>query len=323
MADISVIIPTYNYARYLPATLDSVFRQTFTDLEVIVVDDGSTDNTKDILQPYIHDERIRYIYQENRGLSAARNTGIRSSQSPFITFLDSDDLFTPRKLEVLRQEFERHPEAGLVYGNHVLWTGQHLYRQPRFPHGQAPSGWILPQLFTHPVMSVPAVLVRRECFDRAGFFDESLTAVEDWDMWMRIAVLYPMYYVNDVVTYVRVHANSMSTNLVNMSRNKLHVQKSVYRHYHQKLLEHFSQSQLDALFGQTYLEYAKHHLLQGKQSIARHYAKIAAGLDRRNLLRLAWLLPATYIPWLVRLVFGWKLRWLQSRDIDPRIVTQP
>ena len=108
MAKVSVIIPTYNRAEYVTHAIDSVLAQTYTDYEIIVVDDGSADNTKDVLLPYM--DRIRYIYQENAGLSAARNTGIKAAKGDWIAFLDSDDEWLPGKLAVQMRAVERHPQ---------------------------------------------------------------------------------------------------------------------------------------------------------------------------------------------------------------------
>ncbi|MCK4819314.1 glycosyltransferase family 2 protein, partial [bacterium] len=106
--NVSVIIPTCNRAEYITQAIDSVLAQTYTDYEIIVVDDGSTDNTKEVMEPYM--DRIRYIYQENAGVSAARNTGIKAAKGDWVAFLDSDDEWLPGKLAVQIRAVERHPQ---------------------------------------------------------------------------------------------------------------------------------------------------------------------------------------------------------------------
>jgi len=116
---VSVIIPAYNQGLYLKEAIQSVLDQTYPNFDLVIVDDGSTDDTAEVVHRF-RDQRIRYIYQENRGLSAARNTGIQHSDGELLTFLDSDDLFFPDKLEVLVAELEQHPEVGFVAGQAVL-----------------------------------------------------------------------------------------------------------------------------------------------------------------------------------------------------------
>ena len=111
---ISVIIPAYNHAKYLSEAIQSVLNQTYQNFEILIVDDGSTDNTRQVVQNYT-DQRIKYIYQENRGLAASRNAGLRVTQGEYVAFLDADDIFLPHKLEVQLDWFEAHPSCGMVF----------------------------------------------------------------------------------------------------------------------------------------------------------------------------------------------------------------
>ncbi|QIT56556.1 glycosyltransferase family 2 protein [Aquisalimonas sp. 2447] len=116
---ISIVTPTFNRAGYLPVAIDSVLAQTFPNLEYLIVDDGSTDNTSDVVNSY-DDERIRYFRQENQGQSVARNVGIENSRGEFVCFLDSDDAWVPEKLQQQLEAFRAHPEAGVVYGDYIF-----------------------------------------------------------------------------------------------------------------------------------------------------------------------------------------------------------
>jgi glycosyltransferase involved in cell wall biosynthesis len=183
MSRVSVIIPAYNQGCFLVSAIESVLAQTYQDFEIVVVDDGSTDNTAEVAQSY-SDPRVRYVYQDNRGLSAARNTGIRHSAGEFLSFLDSDDLFLPEKLELLTAVLDDRSDVGFVAGQ----------AQPIDEQGK-PTG----KLFATPLpengrellngnpLHVGSVLLRREWQERVGFFDESLRSYEDWDMWLRLA----------------------------------------------------------------------------------------------------------------------------------------
>ena len=206
---VSAVIPTYNYARYVAGAVESVLAQSFDDLEIVVVDDGSTDETADTLHPFL--ERIRYIHQEHRGLAAARNTGIRVARGPYVAFLDSDDLWLPEKVSVQISRLDGDPAVGLVYGEAALFTETSPGTTTLHSYwAHHPSGKILPWLVRQNVVPSPTPMVRRQLFDQVGPFDETLSACEDWDMWIRIARVSEFAYVDRVLAKYRVHAANMS-----------------------------------------------------------------------------------------------------------------
>lgn len=207
MSKVSVVVPAYNQAHYLGRAIQSALEQTHRDLEVIVVDDGSTDDTAAVTQGFA-DPRLRYVYQANRGLSAARNSGLRHASGDFVSFLDSDDQFLPRKLELLLAELDRHPEAGLAAGLAI----------PVDPDGQ-PIGQVFDKglpaegaqwLLGNP-LHVGSVLLRRAWQEQVGYFDESLRSYEDWDLWLRLARAgCPMRWVAQPVSLYRFHPAQMT-----------------------------------------------------------------------------------------------------------------
>jgi cellulose synthase/poly-beta-1,6-N-acetylglucosamine synthase-like glycosyltransferase len=208
---VSIVIPAYNAMTYLPDTLASVFQQTFSDFEVLLVDDGSTDSIQTWVAQTVSDRRVRLISQPNQGLSAARNTGITHSQSEYIAFLDADDLWHPTKLAQQVQWLDAHPTVGLIYNQTAQIdsagtpTGRVL--------GSEIAGNILPQMLQRNIIDCPSsVLVRRQCFDRVGLFDRTLRSVEDWDMWIRIAAIYPVAVICKPLVYYRQHPSNMSKN---------------------------------------------------------------------------------------------------------------
>ena len=189
---VSIIIPTFNRGWIIKAAIDSVLAQNFNDYELIVVDDGSTDNTSDLLATYA--EQITCIQQKNRGVSAARNTGIRASHGSLIAFLDSDDYWLPGKLSIQTAFFNANPEAAICQTEEI-WVRNGLRVNPKKKHAK-PSGDIFERSLSLCLVSPSAVMLRRELFDDVGLFDETLPACEDYDMWLRISCRYPVHLID-------------------------------------------------------------------------------------------------------------------------------
>jgi glycosyltransferase involved in cell wall biosynthesis len=202
---VSVVIPTYNYARYVGDAIDSALAQTAPPLEVVVIDDGSTDDTPAVLAKY--GDRIRAIRKENQGLSAARNTGIREARGEWVAFLDSDDAFHPRKLELQLAALAADPKLKLAAtaafsDEPVAWAD--IPAAP--PVVPVTAGAVAVRTFFAP----SSVLVRRDCFDAVGDFDTALRSVEDRDMWVRVCAKFPAAVVAAPLTWIRQTPGSMS-----------------------------------------------------------------------------------------------------------------
>ena len=209
MPTVSAIIPAYNQGHYLGKAIQSVLDQTFADFEIIVVDDGSTDDTRAVARSFA-DPRVRYVYQQNAGLSAARNTGIRYAEGSFLTFLDSDDLFLPEKLAILLAKFAAEPELGFCAGQAIL-IDENDHRIGEIFDKRLPADSV--QLLLGNPLHVGSVMVRREWQERVGFFDETLRSYEDWDMWLRLALAgCRMGWVDKPVSLYRFHSNQMTGN---------------------------------------------------------------------------------------------------------------
>jgi hypothetical protein len=217
---VSIVIPAYNQGHYLGAAIESALAQTYADVEVVVVDDGSTDDTKAVATRYA-DPRIRYVYQQNRGLAAARNTGIRESTGALLTFLDSDDLFLPSKVEVLLAAMDARPGLGFVAGQAVLIdeAGQRLGETFEEGPPATPTDWLLGN-----PLHVGSVLLSREWQSRVGLFDEALRSYEDWDLWLRLARAgCPMGWVAQPVSLYRFHGAQMTRIGAQMTRATFNV----------------------------------------------------------------------------------------------------
>lgn len=225
---VSVIIPTYNCARYLPDAIESVLRQTYQDFEIIVIDDGSTDNTKEMLQSYLNKYPywVKYFYQENGGLACARNAGINNSQGDYIALLDADDMWLPNRLMDGVILFEQQKEVGLAHSNitFISENGNCLNTPDRNKHFL--TGYIFESLLLRKAhISCPTVLVRRECFKHLGLFDENLTRLgcEDRELWLRLSRKYKIAYIDKVLAYYRLRQDSMSKNTEKMLEARYYV----------------------------------------------------------------------------------------------------
>ncbi|NIS18110.1 MAG: glycosyltransferase [Aliifodinibius sp.] len=203
MPEVSVIIPAYNSSQYILEALDSVFEQSFKDFEVIVIDDGSTDNTKKKIDDYPH--QIRYFHQENGGPAKARNLGIRKSEGKYIAFLDADDVWLSTKLEKQVAAFKKDPELGMVITENSLFDEGGIYRTTVGKGNYLMRGDLVTNIFLKSGVVTPTVMVRREVFDKVGLFEESLRIAEDDNMWIRIASSYPITLVDEPLAKIRDH----------------------------------------------------------------------------------------------------------------------
>jgi glycosyltransferase involved in cell wall biosynthesis len=220
-ARVSVVIPTHNYGRFLGEAIQSVLSQSFTDFEAIVVDDGSTDNTREVFDSF-GDPRLRYIYQENRGVSAAQNTGIKAANGKYIAILGADDMWLPAKLERQVKLLDSYPEVALVCSDAYVFdscTGADLGRRW---HHKPFHYWVDPQraarqplkeLLSRGCFIAPqTALIRRFIFNEVGYFDESLYTHEDWDLFIRIARRFQVATMDIPLTKIRLHSVSLSAN---------------------------------------------------------------------------------------------------------------
>ena len=204
---VSVVIPTYNRAKYLRECLDSILRQKFQNFELIVVDDGSEDETSLILEDY--KEKILVIHQENKGVSAARNTGISCAKGTYLAFCDSDDMWLPYKLEKQMELFAQETSAVVCYTDEI-WIRKGVRVNP-CKHHEKVSGWIFEKSLELCLVSPSSVMMHRHFFDLAGNFDESLPACEDYDLWLRASQIFPFHFVDEPLIVKRGgHADQLS-----------------------------------------------------------------------------------------------------------------
>jgi len=207
MPKVSVIIPTYNRAHILREAIDSVLSQKYNNLELMVVDDGSTDETKEVVSWYI--PRLTYIYQERQGVSAARNRGIDLARGNYLAFLDSDDLWLPNKLYLQMEFMENNPKALICYTEEI-WIRRGVRVNPMKKHKKY-SGMIFEHCLPLCTISPSSALITRSLLKEIGGFDEGLKVCEDYDLWLRISARYPIYLIDTPLIIKRGgHADQLS-----------------------------------------------------------------------------------------------------------------
>ena len=191
-------MPSFNYARYLPAAIESVLSQSYSELELVVTDDCSTDGSLDILDQYRRLDRrvVSVVHPVNRGLASARNSGLAASSGQFIAMCDADDMWAPDKLEIQMECFRSNPEIGLAHSDTVIIDGNGKLTGQRFSSlvhrkDQVTSGNLFEELCRRNFLCVPSVIMRRAAIECAGGFDENLRSLEDWVCWTKIAEKYP------------------------------------------------------------------------------------------------------------------------------------
>jgi len=212
VVDVSVVIPTYNRANIISRTINSVLNQTFQNFEIVIIDDGSSDDTEQIIKKF-NDERVKYIKQQNSGPSNARNNGIKKAEGRYIAFLDSDDEWLPQKLEKQVCFLEKHSAISILgcWNSNISPDGKKF--DSLMPEIKNSKEFIKGlTLFPFHIAEIPwtsSIIARKECFYDAGFFDEDLLSREDWDMWFRIAVKFEFYCLPEILINRNISASGL------------------------------------------------------------------------------------------------------------------
>jgi glycosyltransferase involved in cell wall biosynthesis len=262
---IAVVIPTYNFGRFLAAAIDGALAQSVRPDEVVVIDDGSTDETADVVSRFAE---VRYVKQGNMGVCVARNRGVASTSSDYIAFLDADDIWEPTKLERQMEKFRSDAQVGLVHCGMSEFdsdTGEIISFRL-----EGLEGWIADELllWERPAVNVSgsSIMVTRAAFDEAGGFDPEITVGEDWDFVYRVARLYKVGFVSDPLIRYRSHAHSAHRNIKAMEKGmsrfyeKAFADPSVAR-LRSRSLSNFHRVLAGSYFhSRSYPEFVKHAL---------------------------------------------------------------
>lgn len=235
---VSIIIATFNREKLLREAIHSVFAQTYQNFELIIIDDGSTDNTSSMIKEFT-DSRLHYQHLPNQGRSKARNVGLSLAKGKYITFLDSDDLYHPEKLALQTAYLDAHPETGMIYTSAycIDETGNLLKHQYEAIY----SGNIYKSIafFVPVTITLPTVMVRREVIDKAGNFDENMHRFEDTDLWRRISKVTRIDAINEYTCKLRTHSDNHL-----LAQNPKQLVKAI--HYYAKKIIHEDKKLLTA-----------------------------------------------------------------------------
>jgi len=235
---VSVIIPTFNRAKYIGEAIDSVLAQTYPVSEIIVIDDGSTDRTKDIVRKYGHP--VKYVFQENRGPSSARNMGLRMAQGNYIAFIDSDDMWEPDKVEIQIDFFRKYPQVDFVFGHMANFSSSDSSHEPEilnkrvcryFKENYRSPERALDYLMIENVIPTPTVMFKSNCLKTVGFFNENLFCTEDFDFWLRFVYHCRIGFIDRIFIRRRLHATNIINDYLLRFQSKLTVLEAFGRKY--------------------------------------------------------------------------------------------
>lgn len=306
-----MIVPVYNGARYLAESLDSALAQDYPRLEVIVVDDGSTDETPAVLARY--GERIRALRQANQGAAAARNAALKASRGEYIAFLDADDLWAPHKLSIQVRHLEEHPQVDMAYSAWTVVESASAASQARAAISTASShqvdelgsGWLYNKLLMDCVIHTTTVVMRRRLLDGVGFFDPELRRGQDYDYWLRVSRVTRIDKLGEALSIYRLHETNSTSLPVRTNYSGLIVRRALDRWG--PVGPDGQQTSLDAVrarLAQSWAAFGYAHARAGNRLIALD--AFAHSVRNRPLQPRVWALSlVTAVPGLPRLM-GWK-----------------
>ena len=272
MPKVSVIIPSYNRAQSICEAIDSVLSQTSKDFEIIVVDDGSEDSTKEMLSRY--GDKVRYFYQENKGVSAARNYGIREARGEFIAFLDSDDKWLSDKLEKQIDLFLKQPEVCLQYSYARYYDKE---KNIEYLRPQHISISFEDFLYRNTVLPTSSVILRKSCFDEVGLFDENLPSIEDYDLWIRIAHKFKIGFIPSVLVEKFNYSTNLSKDKIKMYEGQIKVCQNILNRFPTEIDYSFINEKL----------VKQYYLLAKEQYIQGLYGKTVSNISSAVVIKLS------------------------------------
>lgn len=281
---VSVVIATYNRDKFITKTLDSIIGQSFCDFEIILVDDGSTDNTREVLAPY--ESRIHYIHQSNRGPAAARNVGVERARGNWISIQDSDDLCTPDHLATLYSFAQRHSDYGMVFANGAYLTGPEHHRSTIIPAAKsrrlAERGVRVNDIFDKSIVRLQAALISKRAYEAVGGHDESLRICMDLDLSFRLLMNFPVAYLDQVVFLYRKHEGNSGRNEELRLTENIRVIEALVRDF-SNVTPMLGQRQIAQRLAYRYYRLAKGRWKRNQTSAAREALGQAVSLSPENL----------------------------------------
>ncbi len=287
---VSVVIPCYNAARFVMDAVDSVLAQTIPVREILVIDDGSSDHPEEVLARY--GERIRVIKQENAGVSAARNRGIREAKGELIAFLDADDRWLPHKLARQIEYLVAHPEVAVVHTDVLIWNSEKRETSYEPMGRERYQGNCYEKFFFECRISASTILARKQCLEDVGGFDERVTAAEDLDLWLRLARRWPFGFVDEPLKLYRKHDSNVTGDSKKMAVGRAFVYAKALRD-DPSLSRILGPRRVRAAISGFAFEAGYRHYAEGNMSEARRYFRRAIGYRATSARSWAFLLSAT------------------------------
>jgi glycosyltransferase involved in cell wall biosynthesis len=273
MPKVSVIVPVYNHEKYIAECVESVLNQTYRDFEVVVVDDGSTDRTSEILKRF--KDKIRYIWQVNKGGAAALNTAIKNSKGEYIAWVSSDDIFMPAKLEEQIRYFDSNPDVDLTYTDFYIIDGKGEIKQEICSPYYEDKRTFIYNLLIGNFINGSSVMFKRNCIDKVGYFDEEMKYHADGNMWFRMLKHFKFGHIPKLLLKYRWHESNLSHHSKNMKR-------FLYLHY-EKVFKIYSADELfpfSTHLGSAYFNIAK-ILLERHGLYSLAFSKLLEGFGSR------------------------------------------
>ncbi|MCK4326262.1 glycosyltransferase [bacterium] len=299
MPEVSVVIAAYNGEWCIGKTIESVLGQTYSDLELIIVDDGSTDGTREIISSYLTDKRVKYIYQENQGVSQARNNGVALAKGIYIAFLDHDDLWFPEKLTRQIPLFESNLRVGLVFSDAFISNTFTGAESRFFESGKPCRGAVREHLFLWDFVPLLTSVVRKTVLDQTGGFDPQFTIAEDYELFLRIARVMHFDYVDEPLARYLIHATNLSRDIELTLTENIQVQTNYWNE--DKELQRRLSGKGRRCLANLYSARGRERCLKGNTPTAR--------ADFREAMRWSAWSPGPYIYWLLALMGKNPMTW--------------
>lgn len=300
---ISVIMPTYNAVSTIRESIESILAQTYPNFELIIIDDGSIDGTQEIVREF-NDSRIFYFYQKNKGVAIARNAGLRRARGEFVTFLDADDTYLPKKLEYQINFLSSHPEYDIAYCGMIHFSSVRPSKT-MYHRGPFPSGDIFPQLITRFFCQLNTVLIPKKIFEHVGYFDENFRDSEEWDLLIRIARAgYRFGYLEERLVKIKMDDASLSK-FENQWKMKMHNLDFFLKLFTSLSSEERKRYNTEMLYRRLQIKLAIAFLAAGKK---QEFFEVLNRIEGASLQKLSSLLlyfiPSSFIQKCI--IFLWK-----------------
>lgn len=283
---VSAIITTYNRAKLVMRAVHSVLGQTFSDYEVIVVDDGSSDNTRKVLEPMISQGKVRYFYQANRGGSAARNLGIYKSRGKFLAFLDDDDVWMSEKLEEQIIAFNQYKDIGVVHTDYLIENeGGQITSSPEKAYRNSDQ-FEEELLFRNVVWgSASSAMIKKECFDSVGLFDEELV-IADHEMWLRIAQQFRFHYIEKPLVTISYQNVGNKTDLDTLTKGRHQYVKKLFQESKTEKFRYLNKNKAYEVAYFIYFDIAQQYFAKNRYLKSSFHLLSILGLGPKFIFRL-------------------------------------